>query len=138
MNLMQRVRIIPRKRLGDERGALLKVMKGDEPELPGSFGEIYVVWAKDGKSRGGHYHPKTAEWFTLLEGKCRLVVMDPQDGERGEITLSEAEPVTVYMPAGVAHRFDSIDGPWSLLAYAANPYDPTDTLMFDCGESDRG
>lgn len=133
MNLAERVRVIPRKLLGDDRGALLKVMKGDEPGLTGRFGEIYVVWAKDGKSRGGHFHPKTGEWFTLLEGHCRLVAVDMQDGERREIDLSEAAPVTIHMPAGVAHRFDSIDGPWSLLAYAANPYDPSDTVMFDCG-----
>lgn len=135
MNLIGRIQIIERKVLRDPRGALLKAMRGDEEHLLAGFGEIYVTWAQPGQSRGGHFHPLADEWFTLLDGTCRLVLVDPDDGERAELMLSSDAPCTVRVPAGVAHRLDnrSIDRVFLLLAYANRAYDPADTVRFDCG-----
>jgi len=134
MNLSQRIQVIERRLLHDARGALLKALKGDEPNLPAVVGEIYVVWAEPGQSRGGHFHLKTAEWFTLLEGECRLTLADPNENERLELVLNMERPQTVFVPAGIAHRFDNLSqSRWLLLAFASRPYDASDTVIFDCG-----
>jgi len=133
MSLIAEVRIIPRKRLSDERGWFLKVIDGSEEGIPSHTGEVYLTMAVPGQARGNHYHPLTAEWFTLIEGKALLRVMDPQSGERAEWQLDADAPQTIHVPAGLAHVFiNPVDGPgpFLLLAYSANPYDPDDTIPF--------
>lgn len=133
MTLLDRVTLIPRRLLADERGWFLKVLDGGESGLPGHVGEVYLTMAKPGQARGNHFHPHCDEWFTLAQGKARLLLGDPASGERAEIALDAAEPVTVRVPAGVAHVFvnpaDS-GSDFVLVAYAAERYDPADTVPF--------
>lgn len=131
MRLIDRVTVVPRRRLADERGWFLKVVDGTEPGLPPHTGEVYLTYAVPGQARGDHYHPATAEWFTVIEGKARLLIADPGTGERAEIALDAETPRTVHIPAGLAHVFVN-DGaePFLLLAYAENLYDPADTVPF--------
>ena len=135
MSLIDRIRIYPRKAVSDQRGALLKVLCGSEPELRREIGEIYVVWGEPGQTRGGHYHPLTDEFFTLIEGQCRLLLADPGTGKRMELALQADEPCTVHVPKGIAHAFSNATGAtrFLLVAYADRAYDPADTVRFDCG-----
>ncbi len=119
----------------DTRGGLLKIlMRQHLPERAREFGEIYISWAEPGAVKANHYHEHTTEWFTLLRGRARLVLLDPRTGERDEIPLSEEEPVVVMVPPGVAHALLN-DGPSraDLLAYADRPYDPDnpDTIPYE-------
>jgi dTDP-4-dehydrorhamnose 3,5-epimerase-like enzyme len=133
MSLIEQVRFIPRKRLADARGWFLKVIDGGEEGIPAHTGEVYLTMAVPGQARGNHFHPQTAEWFTVIEGKAQLHVMDPHSGERAQWQLDGADPQTVHMPAGLAHVFVNpadAEEPFLLLAYAANRYDPADTVPF--------
>jgi dTDP-4-dehydrorhamnose 3,5-epimerase-like enzyme len=134
VSLISQVRFIPRKRLSDARGWFLKVIDGFEEHIPPHTGEVYLTLAVPGQARGNHYHPQTAEWFTLIEGKALLKVADPQSGDRAEWQLDGAIPQTVHVPAGLAHVFvnpANAAEPFLLLAYAANRYDPADTVPFE-------
>ncbi len=133
MSLIASIRLIPRRKLADERGWFLKVIDGKEEGIPPHTGEVYLTYALPGQARGNHYHPLTAEWFTLIQGRAVLQVQDPETGDRAQFTLDEADPQTVCVPAGLAHVFVHPAGatrPFLLLAYAANPYDPADTIAF--------
>jgi dTDP-4-dehydrorhamnose 3,5-epimerase-like enzyme len=133
MTLIDSIRFIPRRLLADERGWFLKVIDGHEPGIPPHTGEVYLTLAHPGQARGNHYHPETAEWFTVIEGRALLQVADPHSGARREWWLDSAEPRTVFMPAGLAHVFvNPVEAGRSflLLAYAANSYDPADTIAF--------
>ena len=119
--------------IADQRGWFLKVIDGGEEDLPGAVGEVYLTMAVPGQARGNHYHPDCAEWFTIIEGRALLLVADPQSGERAEWMLDAANPQTVFMPAGLAHVFVNPADATSnflLVAYAANRYDPADTIPF--------
>jgi oxalate decarboxylase/phosphoglucose isomerase-like protein (cupin superfamily) len=108
-------------------------MDGTEPALLPSFGEIYIVMAQPGHVRANHYHPRTSEWFTVIQGTAVLRLADPESGESREICLQAAEPQTVFVPAGVAHAFknpETSGGECLLVAYADQPYDPVDTVAF--------
>ena len=131
MSLIDKVRLIPRRLIADERGWFLKVIDGKEADLPPRTGEVYLTYAIPGQARGNHYHPETAEWFTVVMGKALLIVEDLSEGTRAEWLLDAAEPRTVYVPAGLAHVFVSpaqATEPFLLLAYAENLYDPADTI----------
>ncbi len=134
MKLLDRIRLYPRQHRGDARGWLLKCIDGREAGLPAATGEFYVVMARLGQIRGGHFHPLAHEWFTLLQGRATLLLADPATGERAELPLTESEPVTVHVPAGIAHAFRAEQGegepPMLLCAYSDRLYDPADTVPF--------
>jgi dTDP-4-dehydrorhamnose 3,5-epimerase-like enzyme len=133
MRLIDQVRFLPRRLIADERGWFLKVIDGGEEGLPCAVGEVYLTMAVPGQARGNHYHPDCAEWFTIVEGSAVLKVADPVTGARAEWVLDAADPQTVFMPAGLAHVFvnpPEASATFLLVAYAANRYDPADTVPF--------
>ncbi len=133
MTKIAQMRFIPRRKLADERGWFLKVIDGKEAGIPPHTGEVYLTYALPGQPRGNHYHPHTAEWFTVIQGRALLQVEDPANGERAEFWLDADAPQTVFVPAGLAHVFvnpPEASAPFLLLAYSANLYDPADTVPF--------
>lgn len=133
MPLIDRITIIPRTELTDARGRFLKLLDGGEAGLPPRVGEVYLTTAKPGQARGNHYHPACAEWFTIVQGEARLLLGDPVSGERAELALSADEPRTVHIPAGIAHVFVNpaeANADFLLIAYAAERYDPADTIPY--------
>lgn len=131
MSRIEDVQIIPRRLIGDERGWFVKVIDGGEEHLPQRVGEVYLTQALPGQARGDHYHPKTAEWFTIVSGEAELIVQELDSGLRKSWTLSGTSPATVYVPAGLAHVFvnaPTAQEPFILVAYAENRYDPEDTI----------
>ena len=130
--LSERIEIIPRKKITDDRGWLLKVITGKERGLPAYTGEVYTVFSEDGACRGGHYHEEATEWFTILQGKANLVLLDMNTSEKHTIFLDIAEPQTIVVPPDIAHRFDAIEQQsFLLLAYTDMLYKPEDTLAVD-------
>ncbi len=130
MTLKDKITVIERKKLGDTRGWFMKVIDGKEEGLPDHTGEIYLTHASGkGQVRGNHYHNKAKEWFTLLQGKAELKLMDMKTEEVMSITLSADEPKTIVIPPGVAHAFlNTEEEPFLLLAYTDELYDPVDTI----------
>lgn len=61
---------------------VLKIIDGKENSLPNYTGEIYIVSAISGESRGGHYHNRAIEWFTLVEGNAVLKLEDIRTNEK--------------------------------------------------------
>ena len=132
MALKDKITIIERKKLGDTRGWFMKVIDGKEKGLPNHTGEIYLTHASGkGQVRGNHYHNKAKEWFTLLQGKAELKLMDMHTKEIITIELSENEPKTIVIQPGVAHAFlNTEEEPFLLLAYTDELYDPKDTIPY--------
>ena len=129
--LLDQVTLIPRVFKADGRGWFLKVIDGDERELPAEIGEVYLTMAIPGEVRGNHYHQRTAEWFTVVNGKALLRLLDPSTSETRDIQLESSSPLTVYVPPGIAHAFqnpEDADEEMLLVAYAGSRYDPADTI----------
>ena len=102
----------------DERGSLHKVHP-DTVE-----GEVYLVRARPGVSRGHHLHTSMGEWFTAISGEGMVVVEDPDTGEKEEASLNDQR---VYVPAGLAHAlFNTGESELVVLACAEAYHDPTD------------
>jgi UDP-2-acetamido-2,6-beta-L-arabino-hexul-4-ose reductase len=133
MSHLDEVAFISRIPRPDARGWFLKVIYGDEAHLPAGTGEIYVVTALPGQVRGNHYHPLASEWFTVISGAAQLYLCDVVTKEKQLHVLDAARPVTVYVPAGIAHAFKNLEDaaePAWLLAYADRTYDPQDTVPY--------
>lgn len=129
--MIEQVRIIPRRLLGDDRGWFLKAITGKEEGLPGHTGEVYLTMGKQGQSKGGHYHLKAQEWFTVIVGNAKLKLIDIETKEQLEIEMALEKEITVYVPPGVAHIFENTGSDdFIVLAYTDVLYDPSDTIPY--------
>ena len=129
--MIEQVKIINRKLIKDERGWFFKAITGKEENLPDHTGEVYLTMGKPGQSKGGHYHPKAIEWFTVIEGNALLKLEDIETKERMEIEMSLEKAITVFIPNNVAHIVvNNGDKDFILLAYTDKLYDPADTIAY--------
>lgn len=87
MSQIDKVRIIPRRLIADDRGWFLKAITGTEEDIPSHTGEVYLTMGKPGQAKGGHYHPEAVEWFTIIEGSAILKLEDMETHERRDIEM---------------------------------------------------
>ena len=133
MTLREKIGIIPRKLIDDERGWFLKILTGTEPGIDLGAGEVYAVMASPGEVRGNHYHRAADEWFTLLNGSALFRFCDPQTMETLDMDVSFGECATVFVPHGVAHAIQSKPGASEsmvVVAFSSLRYNPDDTVPF--------
>lgn len=132
MQLKDKIKIIPRQLIIDNRGWFLKVITGTEEQLPSHTGEIYLTMGKSKQAKGGHYHPEAKEWFTLIEGEATLKLEDIFTHEKMEINLSFDNAITVFVPNNIAHIFiNHSDKDFIILAYTDKLYNPLDTKSYE-------
>ncbi len=131
MSQIDKVRIIPRRLIADERGWFLKAITGKEEDIPSHTGEVYLTMGKPGQAKGGHYHPEAVEWFTIIEGSVILKLEDMETHERRDIEMPFEKAQTVFIPNNVAHIVvNNSDKNFILLAYTDKLYDPADTIAY--------
>ena len=132
MSLQDKIIIYKRNKIEDSRGWFLKVITGTELNLPNKTGEVYLTMASPEEMKGSHFHPLANEWFTLITGECVLKLEDVVTKECKEIFLNANDPVTIYVPSGIAHAFcnTSKENDFILLAYSDQLFDPADTISF--------
>ena len=135
MALIEKIQIIPRRLIRDERGWFLKVITGKEERLPSYTGEIYLTMGTPGHIKGGHYHDVATEWFTLIEGNAILMLEEIQTHETMNLSLGLEDAVTIVVPPGIAHAFKNTSNQdFIVLAYTDKLYDPNDTIKYDVKE----
>lgn len=129
MSQIDKVKVIPRRLLKDERGWFLKAITGTEENIPNHTGEVYLTMGKPGQAKGGHYHPEAVEWFTIVQGSAILKLEDMETHERRDIPMSLAKAITVFIPNQVAHVVvNDSNEDFILLAYTDKLYNPKDTI----------
>ena len=129
-SLLDLVQIVPGRRRSDDRG-WLHVALGASQLPPGvRFGELYIVRSDaPGGRRGDHLHRTMDEWFSVVEGRCTLELLDPTADARRSISLDAAVPRTVRVPAGLAHCLvNEGPGPLTAVAWATGEHDPADVI----------
>lgn len=135
MAQIDKVHIINRKIIVDERGWFFKVMTGKEEGVPSHTGEIYLTMGKPGQAKGGHYHPEAVEWFTIIEGSAILKLEDMDTHEKRQIEMSLEKAITVFIPNNVAHVVvNNSNNDFILLAYTDKLYDPKDTIAYQIND----
>ena len=131
MAQIDKVQIISRRLIADDRGWFMKAITGTEESIPSHTGEVYLTMGKPGQAKGGHYHPEAVEWFTIIEGSAVLKLEDMDTHESSEIEMSLEKAITVFIPNNVAHIVvNNSDKNFILLAYTDKLYDPADTIAY--------
>lgn len=131
MAQIDKVHVIQRRLIADERGWFLKAITGTEEGIPAHTGEVYLTMGKSGQAKGGHYHPEAVEWFTVIKGNAILKLEDMDTHERMDIEMSLEKAITVFIPNNVAHVVENTSNEdFILLAYTDKLYDPKDTISY--------
>ena len=122
------VKVIPRRRIPDERGTVLHGVRKEE--LLNPFGEVYFKKLYPGGINGWHVHETLILNYLCLVGMIKLVLFDMREGSatRGtlqELFIGEDNHCLVHIPPGIANGSKSLTAPYALLCnVASQPHDP--------------
>jgi len=115
----------------DERGWLSEIIRKEELVRNQDFGQFMVTTAYPGCVKGNHYHTRKFEWFCVLKGEARLVLVDNHSGEREELILNEHQLKTVRIPPQISHAIENVGTEMVyVLIYTDEPYDEKDPDTF--------
>ena len=134
--MIEGVKVHPLRRIPDERGMVMHMLRADDPHFE-EFGEIYFSVVELGAIKAWHLHERMTINYAVPFGKIKLVVFDDRDGSptRGsldEIYLGEANYALVTVPPLVWNGFKGIGEHRSIVANCASiPHDPGEIVRLD-------
>jgi dTDP-4-dehydrorhamnose 3,5-epimerase len=130
------VRVTQLRRIPDERGAVLHMLREDDAVFE-RFGEIYFSLVYPGVVKGWHRHRRMTLNYAVPVGMAKLVCYDDRDGSptRGavqELHVGELNYALVTIPPLVWNGFKAEGtGPALLANCATLPHDPDEIERLD-------
>lgn len=126
--------VTPLKRIPDERGSILHMLRADDPHFQ-AFGEIYFSTVFPGVVKGWHIHQKMTLNYSVPIGMIKFALYDdraesPTRGQLMELFIGEMNYCLVTVPPMVWNGFKGIGEKMALVANCS-------TLAHDRGEIDR-
>ena len=136
MNEIDGLRVTPLRRIPDERGAIMHMLRSDSDEFE-QFGEIYFSLVYPGVVKGWHRHLQMTLNYAVPVGMIKLVCYDDRDGSptRGnvaEVYVGELSYSLVTIPPLVWNGFKGIGtGPALVANCSTIPHDPEEIVRMD-------
>ena len=128
--LIEGVTLTELRQIGDERGAVLHMLRCDSPEFT-RFGECYFSEVLPGAVKAWKRHRAQTQNLAVPVGRIRLAIYDDREGsstQRHMQVLDLGRPDTylrVRIPPGLWYGFACIGETPALLANCADlPHDP--------------
>jgi dTDP-4-dehydrorhamnose 3,5-epimerase len=114
------VRIIPLRRVPDERGTIMHMLRADDPHFRG-FGEIYFSTIYRDVVKGWHRHREMTLNYACVSGRIKLVMHDdrlhsPTRGATQEVYLGPDQYSLVQIPPGIWNGFKGMTEPHAIVA----------------------
>jgi dTDP-4-dehydrorhamnose 3,5-epimerase len=134
--MIQGVEIFPLKRIQDERGIVMHMLKSTDAHFK-AFGEIYFSVVYPGVIKGWHLHSRMTISYAVVEGNIKLALFDqrPESSTNGcvqEVFFGQVNYQLVRVPPGVVNGFTSIGGRRAIVANCADiPHDPSEITRID-------
>ena len=109
MSRIHDVQVTPLRRIPDERGAVLHMLREDSPVFE-RFGEVYFSTVYPGVVKGWHLHRQMTLNYAVPLGMIKLVLYDersgsPTEGAVQELHVGELNYVLVTIPPLVWNGF---------------------------------
>jgi dTDP-4-dehydrorhamnose 3,5-epimerase len=130
MKLIIGVKVRPLRKLPDERGFLMEMLRSDWDEYE-RFGQVYVTAVYPGVVKGWHYHKIQTDHFICLHGMAKVVLFDgrpdsPTHGQINEFFMGEQNLTLLKIPQLVMHGFKGISSEMTLIVNV-----PTELFKYD-------
>ncbi|MDQ6712045.1 MAG: dTDP-4-dehydrorhamnose 3,5-epimerase family protein [Candidatus Dormibacteraeota bacterium] len=134
--MIEGVRVEPLKRIPDERGTVMHMLRATDPHFI-AFGEIYFSTIYPGVIKGWHLHELMTLNYACVSGRIKLVLFDDREGSktRGEVMelfLGPDHYALVQIPPNVWNGFKGMGDQMAIVANCStHPHDPTRTQRLD-------
>ena len=134
--MIEGVRITDLSIIPDERGAILHMMRSDDPIFK-QFGEIYFSKVYPGVVKGWHIHRRITLNYAVPEGMIKLVLYDnratsPTKSEIVELFIGEENYKLVTIPPNIWNGFKGVGTKVAIVANCATEqYDPKEIERVD-------
>lgn len=134
MTAIDGVQVIPLRRIPDERGTVMHMMRSTDAHFE-RFGEIYFSSVYAGAVKGWHRHSVMTLNYACVHGRIKHVMFDDREGSptRGalmEVFLGPDQYSLVIVPPGVWNGFKGMTD--ALVANcASHAHDPTHSDRLD-------
>ena len=128
--------IKPLRRIPDERGCVMHMLRVDDPEFE-RFGEIYFSTVYPGVIKGWHRHREMILNYAVVTGTIKLVLYDdregsPTHGEVQEIFLGDDQYCLVKIPPRVWNGFKGVGVGAAIVANCGSiPHRPDEIERLD-------
>jgi dTDP-4-dehydrorhamnose 3,5-epimerase len=114
------VKITTLKKISDERGKIMHMMRTDYPVFK-KFGEIYFSTVKPKFVKAWHLHKEATLNYVCVKGKVKLVLFDDRKesktfGKYQELILSPEDYFMVTIPPLIWNGFKGLDNSESIIA----------------------
>lgn len=123
------------EKFNDKRGQLVVFLKNSDLDKKlKNLGQIYfVTFNRKGVIRANHYHKKIREWFGVVSGRVKVVLVDVETKEKKELILDGDSKKYVRLEIGpnIAHGFKSISSFVSLLNYTDKEWTKEDVTRIE-------
>ena len=136
MPAIEGVIITPLRKIVDERGVIMHMMRNDSPIFK-KFGEIYFSGIFPGAIKAWHLHTKMTLNYAVVVGNIKLVCYDdrkdsPTYKHMQEIFVGQDNYCLVTIPPGVVNGFKAIGSEKAIVANCSDiPHDPEEIKRFD-------
>jgi dTDP-4-dehydrorhamnose 3,5-epimerase len=134
--LIDGVIVTPLRRIPDERGCIMHMLRADAPHFQG-FGEIYFSAVNPGAIKAWHIHKQMTLNYAVVSGTIKLVLYDdrqgsPTRGELMELFIGDQNYCLVTVPPMVWNGFKGCGMAPSLVANCAtHPHHPDEIMRED-------
>ena len=135
------VQLTPLKKICDERGRVMHLMRRDWPIFR-DFGEVYFSVVNPGVVKAWHLHRENTLNYTAVRGMIKCVIYDdrkdsPTRGEVNEFFLGEHNYQLVTIPPGLWNGVKGISTEESLIALVMDlPYNPAEVVRLEPFENE--
>jgi dTDP-4-dehydrorhamnose 3,5-epimerase len=126
------VKIIPLKKIEDERGAVMHMLRADQPHFS-QFGEIYFSLVKPGVTKGWKLHKRITQNMAVPEGDIKLTIYDSRIesstyGKFQIIEFGQQNFCLVQLPPNVWYAFKAISTSHAIITNCTtDPHDPLES-----------
>ncbi len=115
----------------DDRGYFMEVLRDDDGMLE-RFGQFSASVSYPGVIKAFHYHKKQDDIWFFPVGNAQVVLYDirqesPTFGQTDVCYMGENNPISLFIPRGVAHGYRVLGHVPAIITYLTNvSYDPDD------------
>jgi dTDP-4-dehydrorhamnose 3,5-epimerase len=134
--MIEGVAVRPLRRIPDERGMVLHMLRADAPHFE-RFGEIYFSTVYPGVVKGWHIHRRMTLNYAVVSGMIKLVLYDdradsPTRGAVQELFVGDDNYALVTVPPLVWNGFKGVGTASAIVANCATePHDPAEIERLD-------
>jgi dTDP-4-dehydrorhamnose 3,5-epimerase len=119
--------LIPLTARVDDRGALIEILRNNDPHFT-RFGQVYaVINPARGTIRAFHKHDALWDWFFIATGSAKFALHDDRSdsstyGATETVVTGSRNPTLIVVPPGVFHGWMSLEDNTMLISIGSEVY----------------